>query len=113
VTRAAAISAGVALLGLLACSGASSTRGSLAADDTGIVVLPKTHAECRAGGGEVEPLDRGGRCFAYYTPRRDTAAYSACRGGGGSHRLEGPGRSVAGQSHVCTLIFEPARPAGP
>jgi len=66
---------------------------------------PGSHAECRAAGGELEPPDRGGRCFVYYTRDRDVSAYTTCRTAGGVARAVGPGRSVAGQSHVCTRVF--------
>lgn len=74
-----------------------------------VFVFPTSHAECRASSGEVEPERRGGRCFSYYTPRRDVAAYARCRDLGGVPHVVGPGRRVSGQSHVCTLVFEPER----
>ncbi len=83
---------------------------SPAADPEPVALLPTTHQECIDAGGETEPPERGGRCFSYYTPRADAAAYARCRDAGGISGVRGPGRSrqAAGQSHVCTLVFEPA-----
>lgn len=92
---------------LLACARSPAPTTPHEEPESTRVALPRTHEECRAAGGEVEPKGRGGRCFTYYTPRRDGAAYTACRGGGGIPRVEGPGRSVADPSHVCTLVFLP------
>jgi len=71
--------------------------------------LPRDHAECLAAGGEREPAARGGRCFFHTTPQRNRAEYVRCREEGGAPRMLGRGttRAAAGQSHVCTLVFEP------
>ncbi len=89
----------------VACSSASSPASTSA----GIGSLTTTFQECISAGGEVEPPERGGRCFSYYTPRADASAYAHCRDAGGVSGVRGPGRSrhAAGQSHVCTLVFEP------
>ena len=92
------------LAGLVACAPASD-----ATPPARVGSLPKTHAECVASGGEVEPVERGGRCFTYFSSRADASGYAHCRSAGGVSGVRGPGRSreASGRSHVCTLVFEP------
>ena len=95
-------------LGLLsACGPSPKAEPPSRPGHSSLAALPDSYAECRATRGELEPEDRGGRCFSYYTPQRDRRAYTACRDAGGIPRAVGPGRSVAGNSHVCTLSFSP------
>ncbi len=93
---------------LIACSNLGEPQPSRVDRSDAIAPLPTSHEECRASGGELEPRSRGGRCFAYFTPRRDASAYARCRDAGGAFRAIGPARSVSDQSHVCTLVFLPS-----
>ncbi len=102
LARRAAI---LALAGGLACASEAGPSG----DPARVGSLPTTFEECVRSGGDVEAEERGGRCYSYHTPRADSAAYVHCRNAGGVLGVRGPGRSrvASGQSHVCTLIFEP------
>ena len=91
---------------LLSCAASPRAKAPMPEEDP-LEPLPSAYAECVAAGGELESRERGGRCYAYYTPRWDVSAYARCRDLGGVPRLVGPGRRVAGQSHVCTLVFAP------
>jgi len=95
----------VAVAASIGCTAAPSSPARQQGPGDSPIALPTSYTACREAGGELEPEDRGGRCFAYYTPRRDVAAYARCRDVGGTPRVVGPGRSVSDQSHVCTLIF--------
>ena len=88
---------------------ACASDSTQSADSARVGSLPTTFEECVSSGGEMEPQQRGGRCYSYYTPRSDSSAYAHCRNAGGVSGVRGPGRSrlASGQSHVCTLIFEP------
>ena len=92
---------------ILACASRSDAVDSRDERRLGSELLPRSYEDCRAARGEIEAADRGARCFSYFTPRRDASAYAACRDAGGTPRAVGPGRSVAGDSHVCTLVFSP------
>jgi len=94
-------------LGCAAPPALSDAPGAVAPKPPG--ALPSSHAECSAAGGELEAESRGGRCFFYTTPRKDPSAYIHCRESGGVMRAAGRGmaREATGQSHVCTLVFEP------
>jgi hypothetical protein len=91
----------------IACGSTLGPASSSQAPRDSATLLPQSYQDCRAAGGELEPQDRGGRCFAYYTKGRGISAYSECRSTGGMPHVVGPGRSVSGQSHVCTLVFQP------
>lgn len=70
--------------------------------------IPASYEECVARGGVREAVGRGGRCFAAFGKRADVAAYLHCRDAGGIAGAVGPrAAAVEGESHVCTLVFEP------
>ena len=69
--------------------------------------LPSTFDGCVAARGRVEPAARGGRCYLQLPKNRDAAAYAHCRDAGGLAHAAGPAGSLSGDSHVCTLVFDP------
>lgn len=104
-SRAATGFASVFIALFLGC--ASTPEGEKAAARPGY--LPASHEECVAAGGDVDRASQGGRCFFYTTPRKDPSAYIRCRDSGGVMGVRGRGmaRETRGQSHVCTLTFDP------
>lgn len=93
----------------LACAGGGPEPSSPAEHAPAVGALPTDYAGCLSAGGRAEPARQGGRCYLVLPKGRDASAYLHCRSAGGLPRAAGPAASAEaqGESHVCTLVFEP------